>query len=130
MNTWAATDSQMEKLAVAQRKMERQMLGITLLDRKPNTWIRDQTKVEDISKRIRLSKLRWAGHVARFQDNRWTARSTAWQPRLFSRKQGRPRIRWRDDIVSHVGSAWFRVAQDRKKWKSFGEGLLHLANPP
>ena len=130
--TWSTSDLQMEKIAIAQRKMERQMLGITvtLLDRKTNEWIRDKTRVEDVSQRIRLSKLRWAGHVARLNDNRWTARSTAWQPRLFTRKRGRPRIRWRDDIVSNFGPAWHRVAQDRKVWKSFGEGLLGPVNPP
>ena len=37
--TWALNNAMMEKLAVAQRKMERMMLGIIFRDRKRNTWI-------------------------------------------------------------------------------------------
>ena len=47
----------MDTLAVAQRKMERIMLGITLPDRKRNTWIRQETGVSDIIKAIRKARL-------------------------------------------------------------------------
>ena len=79
--TWALTIAQMDALAVAQRKMERIMLGITLRDQRHNTWIRQQTGVTDIIDHIRQLKHRWAGHVARLQDNRWTIRATSWVPR-------------------------------------------------
>ena len=55
----------MEKLAVAQCKMERIMLGIILRDRKRNTWIRQETGVSDIINAIRNAKHRWVGHIAR-----------------------------------------------------------------
>ncbi len=45
--TWALEKAHMELLSVAQRKMERIMLGITLRDHKRNTWIRHQTGVND-----------------------------------------------------------------------------------
>ena len=48
--TWALNNAMMDKLAVAQRKMERIMLGITLRDRKRNTWIRQETDVSDTIK--------------------------------------------------------------------------------
>ena len=41
--TWALKKAHMELLSVAQLKMERIMLGITLRDHKHNTWIRHQT---------------------------------------------------------------------------------------
>ena len=68
--TWALNNTIMEKLVVTQRKMERFMLGITLQDQKRNSWIRSQRGVTDIIDCIRSSKLRWAGNVARLQDNR------------------------------------------------------------
>ena len=34
-------------------------------------------------------KWRWAGHVARMTDNRWTIRSTEWTPRDGRRSVGR-----------------------------------------
>ena len=67
--TWALNNTTMEKLAVAQRKIERIMLGTTLLDRKRNTWIRQETGVSGIINAIRKAKHRWAGHIARLSDN-------------------------------------------------------------
>ena len=62
----------------------------------------------------------WAGHVARFQDNRWTYRLTEWQPREGKRKRGRQKRRWRDDLTTYMGTAaWTRTARDRQKWKSY-----------
>ena len=46
--TWALNNAMMEKLAVAQRKIERIMLGIALRDRKRNTWTRQETGVSKI----------------------------------------------------------------------------------
>ena len=46
--TWALKKAHMELLSVAQRKMERIMLGITLRDHKRNAWIRDQTGIDGI----------------------------------------------------------------------------------
>ena len=123
--TWSLSEIATNKLAVAQRKMERIMLGITLKDKKRNTWIRQQTGVTDIVTTIRSSKHRWAGHVARFQDNRWTLRVTEWTPRQWKRTRGRPKIRWRDDLLNYMGPKWPEKARDRKQWKSSREGFLH-----
>ena len=74
--TWALKKAHMELLSVAHRKMERIMLGITLRDHKRNTWIRHQTGVNDIIDVIKKGIHGWAGHIARFNDNRWTTRVT------------------------------------------------------
>ena len=47
------------------------MLGIKQIDRIPNSTIRDKTKVDDILKVMTSTKWKWAGHVARMNDNRW-----------------------------------------------------------
>ena len=62
----------MELMSVAQLKMERIMLGITLRDHKRNKWIRHQTGVNDIIDVIKKGIQGWAGHIARFNGNRWT----------------------------------------------------------
>ena len=51
--TWALKKAHMELLTVAQRKMERIMLCITVRDHKRNTWIRHQTGVNDTIERER-----------------------------------------------------------------------------
>ena len=70
------------------------MIGVTLKDRKSTEWIRKQSGLTDIIRSIRESKHRWAGHVARRRDNRWTIRITEWIPHGNKRPRGRPRTRW------------------------------------
>ena len=114
----------MELLSVAQRKMECIMLGNTLGDHKRNTWIRYQTGVNDIIDVINKGIHGWAGHIARFNDTTWTKRVTEWTPREWTRRQGRPKTRWRDTIFRHLGPVWPRIARNRRLWKQFREGFL------
>ncbi len=54
--TWRLTKELERKLKTAQRGMERGMLGVTWRDRKRASWIREQTKVEDILMTIKNKK--------------------------------------------------------------------------
>ena len=74
--TWLLSNTQLDKLITTQRKMERNMVGVTQKDRKSTNWIRKQSGVIDIIINIRESKRRWAEHMARRHDNRWTVRVT------------------------------------------------------
>ena len=59
--TWALKKAHMELLSVAQRKMERIMLGIiTVRDHKRNTWIRHQTGVNKHHRRYQEGNT-WMG---------------------------------------------------------------------
>ena len=87
--------------------MEGAMLGITLRDKKRSTWIREKTKVKDIPV-VKQQKWRWAGHVARMNDNRWTKRLTNWHPYNEKRSRKRPDTRWKDEIEKFAGVAWQR----------------------
>ena len=127
--TWAPSAIQLESLAVAQRKMERQMIEVSLLDHKTNTQISQQIQVVDIRTRTKESKYRWAGHAARMTDNRWKSRAYSWQPRQFQRGRGRPSLRWSDELVQRCGRLCTRKAKDRGYWKQVREGLLNRVNP-
>ena len=94
------------------------------LAHKRNTWIRHQTGVNDIIDVIKKGMHGWAGHIARFNDDRWTKRVTEWTPREWIRRQGRPKTRWRDNLIRHMGTAWPRIARDRRLWSQFREGFL------
>ena len=85
------------------------MIGVTLKDRKSTEWIRKQSGVTDIIRSIRESKHRWAGHVARRRDNRWTIRVTEWI--LRGNKRPRGRTRWCDDLIQYVGPTWSHIAK-------------------
>ncbi|KAG7307782.1 hypothetical protein JYU34_006375 [Plutella xylostella] len=119
--TWTLTKTGMHKIKVAQRAMERTMLGISLVDRIPNVEIRRRTKVEDVGRRITKLKWRWAGHLARREDGRWTKAVSEWWPREGRRPVGRPPTRWSDDIRRVTGPNWMSVAQDRGTWHNMEE---------
>ena len=108
-------------LRVAQRAMERAMLGITLSDGKRLIWIREKT----ITQVVKQLKWRWAGHVARMNDNRWMKRLTDWHSYNEKRSRKRPDTRWKDEIEKFAGVAWQRLAQDRQLWKELGKAFVH-----
>ena len=74
--TWSLTKALVKKLETSQRAMERRMLNVKLKDRIRNTTIRQRTRVTDIVQYVTNTKWKWAGHIARMKDNRWTIRST------------------------------------------------------
>ena len=79
------------------------MLKAKLKDKIPCREIRAKTNIKDVVKFAAKQKWKWAGHVARLNDNRWTKRITDWQPRYGKRSRGRQAKRWRDDIVQMKG---------------------------
>ena len=60
-----------QKLRTAQRAMERKMLNLEIKDKVPYTEIRKRTTVQDIVQFVLKQKWKWAGHVARLDDNQW-----------------------------------------------------------
>jgi hypothetical protein len=121
--TLTLTKASENKLRVAQRAMERSMLGITLRDKMTNQWIRQQTKVVDVMERIASLKWNWAGHIARMTDERWTKTIMNWRPPT-TRPGGRPPERWTNGIKRAAGTNWQQVAMDRSKWKEKGEAYI------
>ena len=99
------------------------MLNAKLKDRIRNTIIRQRTRVTDIVQYVTNTKWKWAGHISRMKDNRCTIRSTEWQIKGV-RPVGRPKRRWRDDIVGQQGAVWTRTAKDRERWRTLGEGYF------
>ena len=62
------------KLRTAQTAMERKVLNLKLQDKIPYSEIRKRTKTIDITEYTLKQKWRWAEHIARLKDNRWTKR--------------------------------------------------------
>ena len=101
---WALSKKIINKLQVFQRAMERSMLDIRLRDRVKNEYMRRKTNIIDAAKLACQLKWRWAGHVARAGDERWTERVLHWSyTREARRARGCPRGRWRDDIEEVAG---------------------------
>ena len=122
--TWTTTKKLEKKLQVTERAMERIMIGVTRKDRVTNVNLRELTNAHDILREIKVKKWRWAGHLARQHDNRWTLKATNWTPRSYTRGRGRQNRRWTDELRKQAGITWQREAQDRLRWKNDEEAFL------
>ncbi|CAG9137374.1 unnamed protein product [Plutella xylostella] len=124
--TWSLTKNIVRKIITFQRATERSMLGLKLQDRVKNTEIRRITKITDAVDMLCRLKWKWAGHVARTTDGRWSERILHWYPRDTTRPPGRPKRRWCDDIVEIAGNTWTRRAKDRRDWQTMEEAYTQL----
>lgn len=69
--SWKLTKSFVNKVKNRQRSMEIAMLGITLIDRKRLTGIREQTKIAYVIKVVKQQqKWTWLEHRAKRNNNR------------------------------------------------------------
>ena len=126
---WTLRENGKQKLQTTQRAMERRTLGIKLIQKIPSTTIRKRTKFKDAYIDTLQRKLRWAGHVVRYEDNRWTNRTTFWWPYNFRRPRGRPADRWRKLIQDKLGNNWHQLARNRTAYKEqTAEVLSSMSN--
>lgn len=123
--TWTLKVEQRRKLQAVQRRMERSMLGLTLLDKIPSIEIRRRTQLPDVLDIWWNRKTKWAYKIANMNPNRWSRTLTEWTPIGTSRCPGRPRLQWHDDIMKkvsdsgRVGATWMRLARvDREVWRN------------
>jgi hypothetical protein len=83
---------------------------------------------------IKLSRLRWAGHVALMGERRGPYRALVGKPE-GRRPLGRPRRRWEDNIkmdlreVGWGGMDWINLAQDRDRWRALVNAVTNLRVP-
>ncbi|KAE9417653.1 hypothetical protein Angca_008874, partial [Angiostrongylus cantonensis] len=96
--TWVDTSVTSRILRSAYRALERCLLkhnrhnqyvvGIRSSD------LRNLSHLQDPGKYTSTAKHRWAGHIMRRTDDRWTKRTVKWSPRECKRPLGRPSTRW------------------------------------
>lgn len=99
------------------------MLNIKKMQKIRHTKIRETTKATDALTYAKKLKWKWAGHVARLKDERWTSRVTTWKGPIGKRPKGRPLTRWADELIKIAGTCWPQIAQDRDSWSSLEEAF-------
>ncbi|KAK6764375.1 hypothetical protein RB195_024631 [Necator americanus] len=127
-------------VSVIERAIERVMLGVSCFtqvrDGIGSSLLHRRSKIRDAAAFAKESKIRWAGHVMRFNNNRWTRAVSDWVPCDIKRTTGRPPIRWSDfftksfkeiydalPVPRERRNHWATLARDRDKWKNYWRSL-------
>ncbi|KAE9420071.1 hypothetical protein Angca_005955, partial [Angiostrongylus cantonensis] len=82
--TWSLRKQDERSHSVIERAVERTMLGVSrftqVRDGIRNSDLRQRSKIKDAVVYAKQSEIRWAGHVMRMNDNRWTRAVSDWIP--------------------------------------------------
>ena len=141
--TWTLRRQDEHAVSVIQRAVERTMLGVTRFTQVQrgirSSELRRRSKIRDAAVFAKQSKIRWAGHVMRFCDDRWTRAVTDWIPRDVKRTPGRPPARWSDFFTKALNERnegprvprarrvhWTTLARDRDEWRRCWRPLEQL----
>ncbi|CAD6200094.1 unnamed protein product [Caenorhabditis auriculariae] len=73
------------------------MLGVTLLDRRRNSWLYEKLKLREVRSEAVKRKWLFAKKIATGEDT-WAKKIVEWRPWEKTRGVGRPKPRWRDDL--------------------------------
>ena len=86
-----------------------------------------KAKITDWAQEQRKRKWRWAGHVMRRVDGRWSRKVLERMPEAGCRKVGRPVKRWADSILEYLREggceSWAEQAADRDTWEKMCPGF-------
>ena len=110
-------------------------------EEEPENWVdyvkRSARKVDTLAEQMEMEgwiatsrrrKWKFAGELARKQDNRWSNLLLNWKPnRGHGRSQGRPCTRWSDSIEEFAGGDWLSIAGDKCRWFELEESYALLA---
>ena len=87
-----------------------------------------KAKIPDWVQEQRRRKWRWAGHVVRRRDMRWSTRMLFWEPlQRGSRPVGRPAARWEDSLNRFARDRnfkWTKLAEDRGAWQELEDAFV------
>jgi len=122
--TWVLSKQDEHRLSIFERKILRKIYGpVTEGGRwriRTNQELHQLCGENDIVKFCKLSRLRWAGHVIRQDDDDLSRRVLLSEPG-GKRPRGRPRLRWEDGVKEDATKLWCRnwtvVALNREGWR-------------
>lgn len=136
--TWTLSKSDENLLLIFERKILRKIFGAVFEN---GTWRRrynfelyskyaEVAKGKNVVTHIKIGRLRWAGHIARANENYPPKKMLMLQPG-GTRRRGRPKLRWKDGVdedARKIGAPnWQRLARDRDQWRErLGKVEAHL----
>jgi hypothetical protein len=99
-----------------------------------NEKLNDLYSLPNIVRVIKSRRMRWAGHVARMDEERGVYMVLVGKPE-GKKPLGRPRRRWEDNIrldIQEMGCwcmDWIGLAQDRDRWQALVNVVMSLRIP-
>ena len=131
--TWVLIWAYELRLGVFERKILRRIYGPicerTAWRSRYNEELYHLYDETDLVTTVRITRLRWAGHIVRMQDNLPCKKITLDKPE-DRRRVGRPSLRWMDGVMRDaerlgVGN-WKSKAKDRDGWRRLLESAKTL----
>lgn len=125
LETMALTREQQKRIQVCENNWVRRLCGARLIDKRRLTDLREEVGLDrTVTQRLVEKRLKWAGHVARMNEDRLAKRAERMDG-TRPRGRGRPRVRWSDCIRRDLtgaeedvgGDTWRERAEDREKWR-------------
>lgn len=123
--TWTLYRRHIKQLEQFHSRSLRMIMNIRWQDRITNQDVLDRAGSTSIESMLLKAQMRWTGHVIRMEENRIPRQVMYGELREGSRKQGRPKLRFKDTIKSNL--KWSGIqprqleacASDRSGWRSF-----------
>ena len=118
LETVALTKRQEAEMEVAELKMLRFSLGVTIMDKIRNEYIRGTAQAGRFGEKTREARLWWYGHVLR-KDDGYIGRRVLRMELPGKRKRGRPKRRFMDVVKEDMADVEVteEYAEDRSNWR-------------
>lgn len=122
--TWTLKEKDVKRLQIFERKILRMIYGSVKLP--DGNWrIRTNDELDkiiqhrNIVNHVKSLRLSWFGHLHRMSEDRNAKKVYNWIP-LSNKIRGRPKIRWRDEVLSDMSLGirkWTLKVQKRDEWR-------------
>jgi hypothetical protein len=128
--TWAIAKTEERLLELFERKILRRILGPICENgewrKRFNRELYDLYGDSSVIGIVKSARLRWAGHVARMDDNEPPRKVLLGNPG-GQRRRGRPKLRWEDGVEEDVRKLgcrnWRMAARNRDEWRRIKEAV-------
>ena len=120
--SWILTERTRSRVQAAEMRFLRRIVGVTRMDHIRNTDIRLDLGVEPLLLSVEKTQLRWFGHILRMDAERMARQICCAVPDA-RRPVGRPRTRWKDQLIELCGRMEVAPddiqtqAEDRIAWR-------------
>ena len=122
--TWTLYRRHIKQLEQFHQRSLRKIMSICWQDRNTNQEVLDRAESPSIESMLLKAQLRWTGHVVRMDDSRIPRQLMYGELKEGSRKQGRPKLRYKDTLKRNI--KWCDIqprqleaaAADRPAWRS------------